>query len=93
MQEWVHYVREEGDGDDDGQRVEVREEIVGCPVCGHGCCLCGADTADTPIVKIVDDEVEEDLAGGKGAVYIVDKPIVPGDGLTFVSRDAIGAHH
>lgn len=88
-EEGVDAVVDDGDGDDDGERVEVGDEIIGGAVGGHGGGLRGRDTADTAVVEVVDGEEEEDLTGGEGTGDIVDETVGPGDGLVAVGGDAL----
>lgn len=65
-------VGQEGNEDDNGQGVEVAEEIVGCTCGYHGCTLGGGDGTNTTVVDVVDGEVEEDGASLEGPDDIVD---------------------
>jgi hypothetical protein len=54
--------------------------------------LSRTNTAYTSIVEFVDNEVQEDLAGRKGAVNIFNEAVIPGNGFAPVGGDALGTH-
>ena len=70
---------EEGNEDDDGDGVQVLNQVVGGSVQGHA----GSDgpqvTIDLGIAQPVEGEPTEDLAGFEGTSDFTDELVVPGD--------------
>lgn len=81
---------EDGDSNDDGQGVEVAEQVIGSTMGRHGPGLRGGDGTDTAIVDVVDGEVEEDGASLDGADDIINSLIGPCNLLTTEGVDALG---
>lgn len=92
-QQGVDDVAEKRDGDDDGQWVEVAEQVIWRSLGRHGGTLVRLDTANAAIVQVVDGEVEEDLAGVNRATDVIDELVVPVDFLAAPGRDALRRHH
>ena len=83
----VNDVAEDWNGDDDCERVEVAEEVVGCTLGDHSGALICRDGSDTPIVHIIDRKVEEDRAGKKSPSDIFDVLLRPRDFDARLSED------
>lgn len=88
-EEGVHSVGEDGNHDDDGQRIEVCEEIVWRAVGGHRSALVGKSVANATIIGIPDREVEKDGAGSECSLGIVDKLISPRNRFTTPGGNAL----
>lgn len=85
-QEWVDDVAEDRDEDDDGQRVEVVEEVVGRSVGDHCRALVAGDGADAAVVKVPDGEEAKDLTlveRGIKACKSVRSQLIDRDRMTY----------
>lgn len=74
----VQKVINEGDHDDDRDRVQVLNNIVGNTVENHGGGLSGQVTGHLVVSQMEDGQVEEDLAGQETTLDFIDPGIIVG---------------
>ena len=89
----VDDVGENRDHNDDGEGVEVGEEVVGGTIGGHGRALITENVTDTAVIVVPDGKVEEDRACRIGASGVVNHFVRPRDRLAVEGRDALGGKH
>lgn len=79
LKEGVDAIGDDGDSDNDGERVEVVHDVVGRTVEPHTCRHGILHRADTSVGKHKDRNEEKDLASFDGLLDLVDKLVVPED--------------
>jgi hypothetical protein len=79
-EQWIDSVVQDRNEDDNGERVEVVEHIIGNTIRGEGCGLSVCCSPETSIVDLLNGEEEEDSTSAHCPSRIINELIVPCEG-------------